>query len=1052
LPDVDCEDSSLEGAAGARVEEAFRSAVEGKPILLTSTGELTKRNGAIVVPSALLEIWPNANISALFDEASRPLFSPHVAAQNVLKLVHWKLLEETTIADVLAVLRERHLPRPETWDQLLKLWAYVSPEITRARYYRSEKDLKILPVKGKGNLYALSDVVRLGEKRLLQSDADWEFLAEHLRVLNPYWPRYLAEKRRELDEGNARDADEIAAAYRVLDTLGLEDASDVSKVIDQVAAQFFAQSQLTREAAIQLAQIAAKLNATVGPAFRFVCRDNFLRSTSDVILVGDLALGALLPTTWADEHQLHADYDSSPTSCTGEEWSRWLASGRAGVLGLVPLVPVRSEVMGRRKIEAELRRRGVATAPTYHYRYENFQIDDWDFPEVHWKHWTVLAGEDPKVWARIVERLLNQSEGYWTRAKTAKVSQVATTGNTRQITGDPVIPRWVLRLRELPCVFDTRGNIHRPSDLLCRTPSTEAVMDVEPFVDARIDREASRPLLMFLGVRDTPTGPDRLIEYLRAFSSSGKAPAHEVEKWYRRLDQMIDTCPTASAATIRNAFQTERLILTEDGTWTTSAGAFLISDDIDAPGVALIRAAVRDLALWRKIGVADQPTADLAIAWLSSLPSGAELSQDDARRVKALLPRHAPRIWYECQHWLNLAGEWVSIDQISYALTMQSLVGWSHLHDWVKKATADFQRLPVDALEVPPFRSVALLADQIEEKLDRVPSGSESLLRCDWLNQLGSLIERTQWGDQEEGQRIRLLGRQLAETKWLVLPEIAIVPYIDGTPAGTARRVDVLWENTTLYATSRSSARLARAIASELTRAFRRPEISDAIKICFERSPGFIADYMEANFDLAAEQAETRTSVDSADDPVAVDPTVTATEDQTEVAPASNAVVEAASKSDDQTGQDEPERGAPAKERPPPKAPVTPFIERFARSQGLRLNGDSRYYHPDGSWIAKVHGDVFPWERGTKQGEIVRRYWVKDHCLDRAPLEIDAEVWSLIDKYPNEYALVLSDLQGNPVEVDGRQLRAMRERGALRLYPASYRLKVEHDRHEEKAH
>jgi hypothetical protein len=157
-------------------------------------------------------------------------------------------------------LRFEHLPRPETWRRLLTLWAYVSPEVTAARYFRSEKDLKIIPVQGQDVLYALTEVVRLGEKRLLQSDADWEFLANHLRVLNPNWPRYLAEQRRCLDESdNSADAKETSGAYAVLDALGLQEASDASKVLDQVAAQFFAQDEPTRAACIQLAQIAAKL-------------------------------------------------------------------------------------------------------------------------------------------------------------------------------------------------------------------------------------------------------------------------------------------------------------------------------------------------------------------------------------------------------------------------------------------------------------------------------------------------------------------------------------------------------------------------------------------------------------------------------------------------------------------------------------------------------------------------------------------------------------------------------------------------------------------------
>src|SRR5690606_36744739 len=119
----------------------------------------------------------------------------------------------------------------------------------------------------------------------------------------------------------------------------------------------------------------------------------------------------------------------------------------------------------------------------------------------------------------------------------------------------------------------------------------------------------------------------------------------EVEKWYRRLDQMVETCSTADFQTTRQSFWSERLILTHDGAWATTSAAFLSADDEDAPDAALIRPSVGDLTLWWKLGVAERPTADLAIQWLTSLASGETLSQVDARRVRALLMRHPVRIW-----------------------------------------------------------------------------------------------------------------------------------------------------------------------------------------------------------------------------------------------------------------------------------------------------------------------------------------------------------------------------------------------------------------------
>lgn len=56
------------------------------------------------------------------------------------------------------------------------------------------------------------------------------------------------------------------------------------------------------------------------------------------------------------------------------------------------------------------------------------------------------------------------------------------------------------------------------------------IVDVEPFVHGRWDREITRPLLDLLGVRSTLTGPDRLLDCLRALAQAEKPPVHEVEK------------------------------------------------------------------------------------------------------------------------------------------------------------------------------------------------------------------------------------------------------------------------------------------------------------------------------------------------------------------------------------------------------------------------------------------------------------------------------------------------------------------------------------------
>jgi len=59
--------------------------------------------------------------------------------------------------------------------------------------------------------------------------------------------------------------------------------------------------------------------------------------------------------------------------------------------------------------------------------------------------------------------------------------------------------------------------------------------------------------------------------------------------------------------------------------------------------------------------------------------------------------------------------------------------------------------------------------------------------------------------------------------------------------------------------------------------------------------------------------------------------------------------------------------------------------------------------------------------------------------------QLEADVWGLLDKFPDTYALILASPSGEATEVSGRQLRSLRDNGYLKVYPASYRIAVEYD-------
>jgi len=1061
FPDVDRNDNSLEGCCATIVEEAFEETIRNERFLLTEDGNLVAREECISVPSEILGIWTPNQVTKLFDKNNRPILHRNISSADREKLINRSCFEELDKTDILNVLESKHLPRPGTWRQLLALWVYVSGDVTGHHYHYNHSGVRIVPVQGKDVLYAAGDVIRLGEKKLLQSDDDWEFLSEHLLVIARGWLRFLREQRYKAEQQkNDALGQQVAAASAVLKALGLDDSSDVSRVIEQVAEDVFSQGECPLEDCVRLAQIAAKLGASARNSFQFVTRNGDRKSIDQHIIAdvnGDL--DRFVTDEWRKEHVLHDEYWRKFTSCTESEWRQWIISGRSGLLTFVPLIPVKYHVRDRYRVMILLSEHGFDGEPNFQYRSNNFTVDDWDFDEELWDHWESSAEKNAEFWGHLFTRILAQPKAYWSKSLSAKVWQNGYTYK-KPVTNEDLLPSWIVKFRSLPCLRDTRGHYRQPAELLRRTPETESLLEVESFVRAEDDNEHTRPLLIKLGVRDTPTGPDRLLDRLRDLATVANPPVYEVEKWYHRLDQLFDKCSTEECRQIKDSFASNKIILTENSGWARTAEVFLDADEEDVPEAAVVHASVRHLTLWRKIGVADRPTAELALDWLQSLPSGQKLSQDELRRVRSLLPRYAERIWRECGHWLNLEGEWIPVDSLEFKLTMQSLTAWKHLFPQIRQKTADLQKLSYEVCQQHPFSELRSLAASIEDRFRDDFVNLSARVQKAWITALGNGLRRIALDDEDETKRIRELAGRLAKTGWQVATGLKTVPYIDGTPAGTPRPVDVLWKDELLYVEDRPVARLFKLIALELARPFERPDIAEAVKACVERSPKFISEYLETNFKLVSPEElnplnneETGRDAAEAEDEESQmlsettpeEESVTGhEEDQAEAGNSGESLSTVTPESGDGQGDDnghEVESGGSSPPRKPPSKPPKPrLIERFAMARGYARDGSDRFYHPNGSWIQKTANKSFPWERYSASGELQQCYWTRDHCIECEPLQVDADVWELCDKHPEKYTLLLTDPRGEPVEFPGRLLRELRDRGRLTLYPAKYRL------------
>jgi hypothetical protein len=534
-----------------------------------------------------------------------------------------------------------------------------------------------------------------------------------------------------------------------------------------------------------------------------------------------------------------------------------------------------------------------------------------------------------------------------------------------------------------------------------------------------------------------------------------------VEKWYRRLDQLMDGCSTMDALAIKSAFRQEKLILAHDGGWGSTDSVFLLADEDDVPGAALIRTSVGDLSLWRRIGVPERPSADLALKWLADIPSGTSLAPDDGRRVRSLLSRYPLRIWEECGHWLNLSGAWARTEELAYSVSMRSLVRYTHLHEWVRSKTADLQNLTTDLLQESPFSGLPALSESLSEELQQPDSAHLSGPPRPWLVAFGHQLRRIAGGAPDDLDRLRALADALVQTRWTSCDRFEVVPYLEGVPAGTPRQADVLWIDRALYVGPLSTAKLAKRVPEELGRGF-GPDVRTALAYAFERSVEDIRAYLEENFELGPETPTTPSEAptekpDSAPGTVHDAPgdTASAGPDEAlgdevvgeggELGAAEPLGTEPGAGSVD-TDQADHEPTLPRPQTPPRPRPQTPdLMSLFAAALGFKPEGQERYVHPKGGSLVRTSASKFPWERRSARGEVERLYLVRDHCLEREPLQIEADVWALLEQRPDTYAFILTNPEGAPSEVTGARLRALREAGDIKLHPATYRLVYDRD-------
>ena len=1053
MPNVDREESSLEGSCAATVEIAFDEALREKRFILTDSGRLASPGDCLDLPCKLMEVWSATELSRILERDSKAMTSRAISEKNLSKLRDWSAVKEVSREDIVEQLGAVSPARPQSWRQLLTLWSYLVDDIPSHSWYGDLRDLRVVPVQGQHTLFSAKDVVRLGEKRLLASDDDWTFMSEHLKAYNPNWARFLADQRLSAErQGDAELASDVDRAYRLQNHLKLSDPGDANQVLRRVASEFYSRGEVPIADCVRLAQISARLGADLGDVGRFVTRDRDLTGVDYGIIADETGQVAdIVPETWAEAHLLHDLYWSSTwTSCTRQEWWEWVDSGKASLSRLPPLTISSQSFWSKKEFDAALESRGFTGPYETHYKTQHFEITDSDFESALWSHWRQLAADDERFWANLVQLILGLGPSFWEKALDAKAVQVATTGSKRQIISSGILPSWIRKLRDLPCLVDTRGVPRKPFEIMRRTAATEPLLDIEPFIPVDVDSESNRPLLKALQVRSTPTGPKQILERIRALAETDRPPIEELEKWYRRLDGLFLNCTSEEVREIRELFESEPLILSESHGWVRSQEVFISATADDVPDTPLIRPSLKDLELWRRIHVADRPNAELILQWLRELPVGEPLPAEVTKRVKPALARLGVAAWEQCGHWLNISNEWVPTSEIRYSVSMRSLTKTQELFPSVKQASAEFTMLDYETLNRYPFADVPSLASCLDEQVSNQAVQSFVKREKPWLACLAKNLARIEVSSEVEQARLREAAIRLAQTEWKQGAGLETVPYLDGVPVGAARRVPAVWSETTLYVAEASVAQMAAPVAREIARGFDHVAIGDAVKFCFERDQAFIIDYLEQEFTLS------KSLLDIPEKPVEAPQSPTESSSG-EVAAATASPTDA---NDGASVEQQAESPAPKEQdseqggNPPPPAEPEPnrnhqqrerpekpsLVERFAAAKGLRSDGNGKFIGGDGTILQRAQDSVFPWELRCPGSEESQFLMPSEHCLERESIVLDAEVWSLLRSSDAKYVLLLVAPDSSPILRTGSDLAKDIENRRIALFPAKYRL------------
>ncbi|MGE0441429.1 MAG: hypothetical protein AB7S39_13160 [Gemmatimonadales bacterium] len=682
-----------------------------------------------------------------------------------------------------------------------------------------------MPVADSASLFAPTDVHVVGTPPPGLLSDDMRFLGSFVRIAAPFWA-----------DGSGRGPEDQERLSALAKVLGLDKETTLARLVDAAAATV---PRADWMAILRLGRIVGLAGIKPPDHFPWLLANNETREASEDLLGPlDPWLADLLPQEWAAARRIADAYFAELGTDDASKWMSWARSPASRLLPFPLPEPSETEIYDRDDAASWLRSRGAALPPSPDAR-PPFTVRDFRFDPDLWKHWATSVAQ-PR-WSEITQGLLLLSA-----KRRNELLRASLLRSKRPIVEAPA--EWVVELAKLPCLLDERGTATLPRDLLIRTPDTERLTGAARFVATPSDTEDSRPMLLALGVRGRPGYQDveRLVGKLRSLSNAQKPPVRELISIYEALDQTIPfLSPTELEATAA-IFRDEPLIRSDADTWECSASVAR-ANPLAVSGAVTVLDAVGRLALWRLLGVKEEPDRGHLASWLANLPTGQRLEGKDLRRARQVLA--VTDTWDSHGRWLAVNGSLQPVGSLRYHTKAPENLPALFPH--MAETIADASMLAGTAAGGPLV--LPQIDGQFSNQVESAPSARPEQAPP-WFGALQRCVTRLPMTDEARVSVGAVLDR-LAVARWFVANEVVVGVSVGGEPAGPSQTTMAAWHDNIVYVVGRP-AQHHLALKAALSRPLdTEPLVAEAVGECVGRDPGWVEEFLDDHLGLVSEAA-----------------------------------------------------------------------------------------------------------------------------------------------------------------------------------------------------